>query len=307
MAISIVEKSFSPHQEFGGETGAELRSLVEAYCDEDHLEWLNEDPDRYDLRLSQVKSRLDSELARFANRRLFAPLVQAPEAATFYRFLVIPTGAASPEEVALRKRYELHHLMIDALRSVDPDEFEQICGALLSAVGCTEVHVSRGSKDFGVDCFGRLAIRPREDGNQPISVQTTASMRLLGDLHLILFGQAKRYGTTKAVQAKEVKELEATLGDIQRQHFDRKLIKDLRDGLEKVKWVAADTVLLVFITTSSYTRGALEFAQRQGMAAIDGDQLAQLLLDAALGVREEADGSWSTDTEILVEACAAAA
>lgn len=42
----------------------------------------------------------------------------------------------------------------------------------------------------------------------------------------------------------------------------------------------------VFITTSSFSKGALEFAQNQGIVLIDGIQLTELMLEYKVGVEE---------------------
>ena len=43
----------------------------------------------------------------------------------------------------------------------------------------------------------------------------------------------------------------------------------------------------VFITTSSYTKNAQEFAKNQGIVLIDGIQLTDLMLEYEVGVEKE--------------------
>lgn len=40
----------------------------------------------------------------------------------------------------------------------------------------------------------------------------------------------------------------------------------------------------MFITTSSYSRGALDFARNQGIVLIDGIQLTELMLEYKVGI-----------------------
>jgi restriction endonuclease Mrr len=299
MAIQIARRAFSATDAFPNQSGAELRDLIQTFCDDEDASWVF-DEGKDAVRFRSVRAQLNKVIARFEERRIVPPLRVAGESTTFYRFAVVPDPGEDPATADRRQRYSLHYAMLDALRSIEPGDFESLCARILRQIGCSSVYTTRGSQDYGVDFFGRMPIAAVAAHGPPALSPVT---RVLGGLSMFLFGQAKRYGERNVVSDEEVKLLEATLRDIRRARWDRELHPDIERGVEHVGWRAADPILLVFATTSSYTRRALEFARREGMATLDGDQLSQLLLDAGLGIELSADGAWITSVDVIVAAC----
>ena len=98
--------------------------------------------------------------------------------------------------------------------------------------------------------------------------------------------------------------MEGTWGDIVRRKINGTLPHHLDDGLGAIGWQAGDLVNWVFITTSSYTSAARDWATNARMATLDGDQLAQLLLEAEVGVERDGDQNcWRTDATLVTAAC----
>lgn len=279
--------------------GADLRVLVEELADAQDAEWILEDG-KADQRVKTFLRAMEAVLASYAARRMTPPLEQTSTAA-YFRFVVRDDPGDEDEIRALRARLRLHDEMLDALRALDPGDFEQLCGRVLREVGCSAVHVTRGSQDLGVDFFGR--IRAVELGVTR-SVGVPPRLRVLGEVYMLLFGQAKRYADTNKIDLDTVKLVEGTWADIVRRKLNHELPEHLEDGLRKIRWRASDGVTLVFITTSSYTPPALTYASNAGVATLDGDQIAQLLLECCVGVERAAhSGIWSTSAELVTAAC----
>lgn len=265
-------------------------------CDDDDAEWVLED----DGRVARVHRHLEKVVGSYEERRVVPPLRQSEATKRFYLFVVAADPGDSDEVAERRRRFALHYNLLDLLRSMDPTLFEDLCGRVLSEIGCSATYVTQASQDYGVDFFGRM---PLAQLPSAITHDITATARVLGALSMFLFGQAKRYNAKNVVDDGELKELESTWADVARARTDGQLSIDIERGLKLVNWRAADPILLVFATTSAYTRRALEFANRKGVITLDGDQLAQLLLDLAIGVRQEPDGEWIATAESIEAAC----
>jgi restriction endonuclease Mrr len=277
---------------FPGEPGADLSVLIKTLCDDEDAEWVLEKHGR----VTRVYQQLEKVVGSYEERRVVPPLRESESTSRFYVFVVAASPGDSASAAERRRRFALHHDLLKLLRSIDPTLFEVLCGKVLEEIGCNAIHVTQASQDYGVDFFGRMPLAKVPD---EITHEISATVRVLGALSILLFGQAKRYNAHNRVDDGEIKELEATWGDVERARTDGELSDDLEAGLKHVNWRTADPILLVFVTTSSYTRRALEFAKRKGVITLDGDQFSQLLLDLAIGVRLEPDGQWAATAETV--------
>ena len=142
IAAAIVRASFEPADHFGDERGAELEALISAMCEDEDAEWVFEE-DRKSTRLRAVRDQLDKLILSFEQRRIIPPLRSVGASTTYYRFTVVAAPGEDYETVGRRARYRLHHLMIDALRALEPGAFERLCGEILREVGCTTTYVTR--------------------------------------------------------------------------------------------------------------------------------------------------------------------
>ena len=297
IAAAILRAAFDPSAQFGAEPGAELEALISAFCADEDADWVFE-AGKKTARLRYVRQQVDKLIGGFEERRIIPPLRASGNSATYYRFVVIPAPGDDADAVGRRARYRLHQAMLDSLRALDDGDFEYLCEAILREVGCTTTYVTRGSQDYGVDFFGRMPVAATALDDQ---TPTPPVGRVLGGLTMMLFGQAKRYGEANTIDDGPLKELESTWADLVRGSIDRDLHPNLETGLKSVGWKSADPVFFVFATTSSYTRRAISYARRAGMATLDGDQIAQLLLEVAFGV-EQQGGAWVTSGDRIVAA-----
>jgi hypothetical protein len=290
----VARRSFAPGGSLAGE---EIRVLVEELADGEDAEWLLEEG-REEQRMAKFREAVEFVLRSYESRRMTPPLEQT-STTTFFRFAVREVPGEEPASRALRARLRLHDQMLDILRALDPDEFEQLCGRVLREAGCEAVQVTRSSQDLGTDFFGRIAVEraaPRTIGVEP-------RLRVLGGVYLLLFGQAKRYADYNKIKLDTVKVIEGSWKDILRRKLNGELPQHLEEGLEKIGWRAADGVTYVFVTTSSYTDPALTWASNIGMATLDGDQIAQFLLESAIGVEEPEEDAWQTSADLVRAAC----
>ena len=300
IAAVVARRSFAPAGALASEVGAELTVLVEEFADADDAEWLLEEG-ASDRRLENFRRAIEWVLDSYASRRMTPPL-ERTGTVTFFRFAVRDDPGEETEVRELRARLRLHDEMLAVLRALDPADFERLCGRVLTEIGCDHVHVTRSSQDLGSDFFGRSPAVV--DALPPVGVP--ARLRVLGNVFLLLFGQAKRYADYNTINLDTVKLVEGTWNDVVRRKLDGTLPQHLDTGLAAIGWQAGDLVRFMFITTSSYTGPARIWATTAGMATLDGDQLAQLLLEACVGVqRDDDDGAWNTSADLVMEACAA--
>ncbi len=142
---------------------------------------------------------------------------------------------------------------LDELYSCFPTgrEFEIFLSSFLSALGFEEVVTTQYVGDKGIDL---TCIKPGLDLNGTDTIN--------------YYVQAKRYARNNKVQAKEVRDLKGTT-------------KRDRNGN-----ILNSNYINVFITTSSFTKGALEEASdnpNMPVITIDGMQLLQYCIEKGIG------------------------
>lgn len=286
VAATVARRSFDPFSAFDGEEGAELRILVSAFADPEDAAVILEEG-KSSRRLANLRKAMELVLTSYITRGMHPPLKQT-DVPTYFRFFVVETDDDTDEVRALRARLRNHHAMLETLRALDPDDFELLCGRVLQEIGCEAVHVTRSSQDLGADFMGRTPAAAAAVSGQ---VAITARVRTLRNIYLTLFGQAKRYAEYRSIDLDTVKMVEGTWNDLVRRKMDGILPKHLDDGLADIGFRAGDAVQLMFITSSRFTQPAQQWSTTAGMATLDGDQLAQLLLEAGIGVDHDSDGN----------------
>lgn len=132
--------------------------------------------------------------------------------------------------------------LLEKLRQVDPYFFEQIIANLLSAMGYGKSRVTKKSNDGGID---------GEVNQDKLGLDK-------------IFFQAKRYGETNSVTARDVRDFVGTL--------------DLH-GVNKG----------IFITTSRFPKNTHEILKKtpKNIILINGPKLAQLMIECNIGVSPE--------------------
>lgn len=157
-----------------------------------------------------------------------------------------------------------------------------MCADILALVGCDAITVTPSSKDDGVDAIARLRF-------SSVLRQGTPLYTFAGHLSFLVYAQAKRY--TKPVQQDVVKQVDGSWHAMLNKYADNSLTADQASSLERADFHAADPVLKIVLASSRFTSGAENTAKVLGVILMDGEQIAQLLLGASVGVVQESDGT----------------
>jgi len=281
-----------------GEAG-ELLELVQLVAQDEEAE-LFFDSTYGPRRIVTLRSRLEQVIQSFESRTMATPLEQDESNPSFFIFRFADDDALTPEERNLRARYRLHFSFLALLQELDATLFEHLCARVLELVGCESVFVTRSSKDEGVDCFGRLPAAPPPT---PSALKMSPFARVLAQVNSLLFGQAKRYAADHRIDVGVVRAMPGTWENIKNGLINGTVTPDLRAGLEYVGYEASDSVVRMVLTTSSFTAGAVKTARTLGIVGLDGDQIAQLLLEAGGGVQQIDVGDWRADEVTLAAYC----
>ena len=129
----------------------------------------------------------------------------------------------------------------------------------------------------------------------------TALYRLAGSLSFLVYVQAKRYASDHPVDQAEVFEVQGSWDSIRNEHANRTLAADTETALQLAGYLSGDPVLLVLMTTSRFTGGAVNKAAAIGALLLDGEQIAQLLIEEEFALEEEDDGALVATSAHLIE------
>lgn len=254
-----------------------------------------EDDAKIAARLESLTRALRTELLRHETRLMICPLVESTIApGSFLSTLVVNSSEPQPVHDRYARLRETPRLA-EILYQLTPVEFEKLCGLVLEVIGCSAVTVTQSSKDDGVDVIAELpmkVVRGPTAGTAPIFY------RVIGGLSFLVFGQAKRYAADNPVGKEAVSELQGSWTATRNQYADGTLAKERREALVRADFRAADPVLLLMMTSSRLTSGAAAKAEALGMVALEGQQLAQLLLEAEVGF-ERAGGACLASVDVL--------
>ena len=160
-----------------------------------------------------------------------------------------------------------------AMRSLDFDQFEKFCGAVLREMGCPSPVVTSRSTDQGIDFFGETTIGG-------LLGEHIHRKRLLHSARTVILGQAKHYPNRK-IGPKEVRELIGALTLARTSSFSK---PDL-DLFDKADLRPNTPTLAVLFSTGDFTAGARHLADEAGIVLYSGIQLAVFLADCQVGIR----------------------
>jgi restriction endonuclease Mrr len=178
------------------------------------------------------------------------------------------------------------------LHNLDARVFEFICQEVLRAIGCTGISVTKFSKDDGVDVLGKLPMGRALIAGTPLH-------RMVGDISFFIYLQAKRHRADVPSTGPEVQGVFGSWVWLQKAHADGTLSDELQRAMAIADYRSADPALIILATTSRFTPDALSKAKTLGILALDGEQIAQVLIEAGYGVAEDTHGSWIIDTSVL--------
>lgn len=158
-----------------------------------------------------------------------------------------------------------------AFESLDPTEFELLCGRLLELLGVEEPSVTRRTADEGIDFYGRLAF---ENMFFPEDLSAT----LQRQMGVWLVGQAKLLAATQA-GTPLIRELVGSVSLARSRTFAS--LTAPHAGLD-IR--VADPVFALFITSGSLSGDAWRLLRRSGVIGMDGEMLAAFLADRQAGM-----------------------
>lgn len=175
-----------------------------------------------------------------------------------------------------RRRLKVSDLL-NSFRSLTFDEFEQFGASILRELGADFAKVTPRSGDQGIDFYGVLSIGR-------VAGEPTGISQLSHDLKLRFAGQAKHYPNS-TVGPSAVRELVGSVSLARYKDFTSET--EIFDDLELLSF---NPIITMIFTTGSFTRGARELAEKAGIIARSGEQLAVFLADRGVGMIDGDDG-----------------
>jgi len=162
-------------------------------------------------------------------------------------------------------RTQVIHFLQEA---IDDRVFEEVCKAIL--------------EQFSI---GNLSIRKRPDGGWDfdglinVHNQKSPARTIFFDWNIKVIGQAKKYASTVGRP-----DIDAFVGVAKRKRDDEKTYIP---------------VVFIFMTTSSFSKGAKDLANRYHIITKDGVQIAEVILKEQIGLKY-LDGKPAWDSEIFL-------
>lgn len=162
--------------------------------------------------------------------------------------------------------------ILDRIRSLTPDEFEQFGAALVRSFGAVVAEKTRQTGDQGIDFVGSARLGDLLDKPKRI-------LQLAHDMQIDFIGQAKHY-PNRTIQPATVRELVGSLELARSRHFSNDQFRLLED----LSLRSFSPVFALLITTGKLSSGASQVAEKAGIIARSGEQLATYLADLAVGI-----------------------
>ncbi len=186
--------------------------------------------------------------------------------------------SADVPEVAVAKRRRLHiEPLLNQMRSLTFHQFEMFGACVLKELGAKMAKVTPHSDDQGIDFYGLLSLGQHSDLPAPFS-------KLAHDVTLRFAGQAKHY-PNNPVGPELIREL---VGSVALARY--KVFTTDYDLFHELRLSPLNPLVAMFFTTGRFTSGALDLAEKAGVIARTGEQLAVFLADRGVGI-EEVNGS----------------
>ena len=175
-----------------------------------------------------------------------------------------------PEVKAIKQNRLRAQPMRSVLESLSFEEFETVCVATLSLLGARDCHLTKRTRDQGIDFFGQLFLGDLEPTGFPF-------VRFQDDLKLWIIGQAKHYVGGK-VSTPEIRNL---VGSVNLARF--KEYASTTELMSELPMRSCDPVLVLFLTTGTFTRDAKRLALNSGAILKDVGDLSKFLADRCVG------------------------
>ena len=164
-----------------------------------------------------------------------------------------------------------------ALTALTPQDFEVLCGGILSLLGVENVTTTPYSADEGIDFYGVMHADKLLEHSRNFPKFTR-------QVSIWLLGQAKHYTKTN-VATPNLRDLVGSVELAKSQAFG-----SVAPKYKDLKIRVCDPVLFLFFTTGSLTANSWRLARKSGVIALDGEMIADFLAGYEIGV---ADGDYS--------------
>ncbi|MBM3239540.1 restriction endonuclease [Candidatus Poribacteria bacterium] len=209
--------------------------------------------DDIDKLASQVKRQLDNKITSFRGKGV-PPNFEFDDYLPYVLCRHRSNNDNNDWVIALRK---YRNDIKSSIKNMDAIAFEHLCKHVLEINGIIKSFVTRPTKEGGVDFYGLLEMCNYTQGV------------LLNNMKLRIIGQAKHRSGDEKVGEKEIDEIRTKYSDFQ--SGQGTAIKVLPDWFTKT----CTPVICIVITTTDFTRGARESAERDGIILRDGDQITE--------------------------------
>ena len=165
--------------------------------------------------------------------------------------------------------------LVQEIKSLTFQEFEKFGACVLRELGAKKVKVTPHSDDQGIDFYGTLSLGQNSFLPSPFG-------QLAHDVMLMFAGQAKHY-PTKPIGPELLRELVGAVSLARYKVFT--IGEDLFE--DDIKLLPLNPLVTMFFTTGRFTSGAWELAQKSGIIARSGEQLAIFLADKNVGMYDD--------------------
>lgn len=198
---------------------------------------------------------------------------------------VEPSDSASVAAAKANRRHVQR--ILEQILSMNFAEFEVFGQKVLYELGAREARVTPQSNDQGIDFYGILSLGQFSLLPEPFG-------KIAHDVSLSFAGQAKFYRPNKKVESEAIREL---IGAVSLARY--KVFTIDKDLFEDIKLLSFTPLVTMIFTTTGFTKGALDLAEKTGIIARTGEQLAVFLADREVGIRRASDGTPNFDAELF--------
>ena len=222
----------------------------------------------------RIEPRVIKWLARRTDeaiaRREPPKLVENSSSSVHFQGYLFSEPCDPPEVRDLKVRRAQSAALRAWLASLHYEDFERLSAKILSLLGARDYTQTRRSKDQGIDFYGKLVLADLDAAQLPF-------LRFQHDFQIWIMGQAKHY-PAGVVSAPEIRELVVAVLLAHAKAFGTKelLYQDLTGRL-------ADPLVVLFLTTGSYTRDARVLGEAAGVILKTGQDIADFLADKEIG------------------------
>lgn len=181
-----------------------------------------------------------------------------------------PEAGDSPTVVYAKQNRISIQPLLDQIRNLSFSDFERFGARILRELGASRVWVTPSSDDQGIDFYGILSLGQFSGLPYPFG-------KLAHDVSLMFAGQAKHY-PSNPIGPNFLRELVGSVSLARHNVFSGNT--ELFDELSLLPF---NPLVTMIFTTGRFTSGALALANKSGIIARSGEQLAVFLADKGVG------------------------